>query len=133
MAFKEGDKVFISVDITEKMVADFAAVSGDFNPIHMDDEFAKKTRFGRRIAHGMLSGALISRALAMNLENGGIYLSQTLKFLAPIYIGDKITIELRVNSIRESGVAAVETTVTNQKEEVCVKGTAMIMRPENRD
>ena len=130
MAFKEGDRIAIEVDITDKLVADFAQVSGDFNPIHMDENYAKKTRFGRRIAHGMLSGALISRALAMNLESGGIYLSQTLKFLSPIYIGDHIKIELVVTNLRDNGMAAIDTTVTNQNGEVCVKGVAMIKRPE---
>ena len=130
MGFKEGDKVSITVEITEKLVRDFAHVSGDMNLIHLDEEYAKKTRFGRRIANGMLSGALISQALAMKLGNGGIYLSQTLKFLSPIYIGDTVDINLTVSSLRDNGIAAVETIVVNQKGETCVKGVAMIMSPE---
>jgi acyl dehydratase len=130
MSFKVGDSKTITVTITEKMVQQFAEMSGDFNPVHMDEEYAKKTRFGRRIAHGMISGALISRALAMELGTGGIYLSQTLKFLQPIFIGDSVEITLKVATLREErGIANIETTVKKVGTgEVCVKGDAMIMR-----
>lgn len=129
MSFKVGDKKSVSVQVTEKMVHQFAEMSGDFNPVHMDDEFAKKTRFKQRIAHGMISGALISRALAMELGPGGIYLSQKMKFLQPVFIDDTVTIELTVLTLREEkGLATIETTVTKQTGELCVKGEAMIMQ-----
>jgi 3-hydroxybutyryl-CoA dehydratase len=129
MSFKAGDHVSEKIDITEEMVQLFAKVSGDFNPIHLDEEFAKKTRFGRRIAHGMISAALISRVLAMKLGPGGIYLGQTLKFLKPIYIGDVVTIDATVTVLREEkGIASIATTVKNQNDELCVKGEATIMR-----
>lgn len=125
--FKEGDIVTESVQVTAKMVQLFAEASGDFNAMHMDDEYGKKTRFGRRIAHGMLSGALISRVLAMKLGPGGIYLSQTMKFLNPVFIDDVVTVTLKVKNLRESGVASVDTVVTNQRGETVVKGEAVIM------
>ncbi|MBX3041028.1 MAG: MaoC family dehydratase [Bdellovibrionaceae bacterium] len=126
--FKVGDKILLSVEITDDMVRKFAEVSGDFNPMHMDDEYAAKTRFKKRIAHGMLSAALISRALGQHLGPGGIYLSQNLKFMSPVYIGDTVSVELTVSSYREErGIGAIETLVKNQNGELCVKGEAMIM------
>lgn len=128
MAFKVGDQMSITVTVTEKMVQQFAEMSGDFNPVHMDEEHAKKTRFGRRIAHGMISAAIISRALAMELGPGGIYLAQTLKFVNPIFINDTVVIGLSVKSLRSSGIGVIETTVTKEGSgEVCVKGEATIM------
>jgi acyl dehydratase len=131
MAFQVGDKKTITVTVTEKMVQQFAEMSGDFNPVHMDEEHAKKTRFGRRIAHGMISGSLISRALAMELGSGGIYLAQTLKFVNPVFIGDTVTVELLVKNLRGKGIGLIETTVTKQTGEVCVKGEATIMAADS--
>lgn len=129
MSFKVGDKVSETVTITEKMVEQFAELSGDYNPVHMDEEYAKTTRFGRRIAHGMISAALISRVLAMKLGPGGIYLSQTMKFLNPVFIGDVVAIELTVTALREEkGIGTVETLVKKANGDICVKGEAVIMR-----
>jgi len=129
MSFVKGDKKSITVTVTEKMVEQFAEMSGDFNAVHMDEEAAKKTRFGRRIAHGMISAALISRALAMELGPGGIYLGQTLKFKNPIFLNETIIIDLEVTNFREDrGIGTIETTVTKTTGEVCVTGTATIMR-----
>ncbi len=128
-AFKVGDRKTVTVQVTDKMIRQFAEMSGDFNPIHLDEEYAKKTRFGRRIAHGMICGALISRALAMELEGGGIYLSQNMKFLQPVFVDDVLTIELLVQTLREEkGIASIETLVKKQTGETCVKGEAMIMQ-----
>lgn len=129
--FKVGDKVQSSMLVTEQTVQKFAEMSGDFNPMHMDEAYAKTTRFGKRIAHGMLSGALISRTLATELGAGGIYLSQSMRFMNPVYIGDTITAYLHVTGAREEkGIAVLETIVRNQNNEVCVKGEATIMRGE---
>ena len=131
MAFKVGDRKSITIQVTDKMVHQFAEMSGDFNAVHMDEEAAKKTRFKRRIAHGMISGALISRALAMELGPGGIYLAQTLKFVNPIYIDDTIVIELHVTNFREErGIGIIETNVKKTTGELCVKGEATIMAGE---
>ncbi|MCX7979015.1 MAG: MaoC family dehydratase [Bdellovibrionaceae bacterium] len=128
--FGVGDRVRVTVRVTDEMVRKFAEMSGDFNPVHMDEEYAKKTRFGRRIAHGMICGALISRALAQDLGPGGIYLSQTLKFLKPVFIDDVIHIDLHVLNMREEkGIATVETNITKDGTgELVVKGEAIIMR-----
>jgi 3-hydroxybutyryl-CoA dehydratase len=130
MSFKVGDKKVVTVQVTDQMVREYAETTGDKNPMHLDEAHAKTTRFGRRIAHGMLVGGLISRALAMELGHGGIYLSQTLKFLQPIFIDDTVDIDLYVKSMREEkGIGVIETTVRKKgTEDVCIKGEAMIMR-----
>jgi acyl dehydratase len=128
VTFKQGDRKSVSIQVTDKMVHQFADMSGDHNPIHLDDQYAKATRFGRRIAHGMICGALISRALSDELGGGGIYLGQTLKFLHPVFIDDTVTIELHVANFREErGIALIETVVKKQTGEVVVKGEATIM------
>lgn len=132
MSFKAGDSRKITVSITDEMVRKFADMSGDHNPIHLDEEYAAKTRYKRRIAHGMICGALISRALAHELGLGGIYLSQNLKFIHPVFIGDTIDVELKVLAVRESkGIGTIETNCRNQNGELCVKGEAIIMKAEN--
>lgn len=126
--FKVGDRVKLEIQVTDDMVRKFAEVSGDYNPVHMDDEYAAKTMFKRRIAHGMLSGALISQALGQKLGPGGIYLSQSLKFMSPIYIDDHITVELLVTAYREErGIGNIETLVKRANGDLCVKGEALIM------
>jgi 3-hydroxybutyryl-CoA dehydratase len=124
---KVGDVISETVTVTDEMVQLFAKSCGDYNPIHMDEEYAKKTRFGRRIAHGMLSAGLISRVLAMQLGNG-IYLSQSLKFLKPIFIGDEVTVTLTILALRKGkGLAQIGTQVTKAGGDIVVKGEAMIM------
>lgn len=123
-----GFKASVQVQVTDKMVQQFAEMSGDYNPIHLDDAFAQKTRFGRRIAHGMIVGALISRALTEKIGQGGVYLAQNLKFVHPVFIDDTVTIELTITGLRkEKGIATVETTAKKQTGETVVKGDAIIM------
>ena len=81
--------------VTLQDIKKFAEVSGDYNPVHLDEEFAKKTIFKRRIAHGFLTASFISTIIATHLPGpGSIYLKQSLKFLAPVYINEKILIKL---------------------------------------
>ena len=88
-----GDTFTKSREVTDELIRQFAEVSGDYNPIHLDEEFAKTTRFGKRIAHGMLGGAFISAVLGYEFSvRKIIYLSQTLKFVAPVFIGDTVTV-----------------------------------------
>lgn len=132
MAIPVGTVITEKIVITEDMIQKFAEVSGDFNPIHMDEEYAKNSRFGRRIAHGMLSAAFISRVLAMKIGHGGIYLAQTLKFMHPVYIGDEITLELTLTAFRqERGLAFIDTIVKNQTGDVCIKGEATILSADS--
>src|SRR4030095_5110081 len=129
MNIKIGDTFKKERLVTDQLVRAFAEVSGDYNPIHLDDEFAKTARFGKRIAHGMLSGAFISAVLGYELsERKIIYLSQTLKFTAPVYIGDTVTATATVTNIREDKpIITMETICTNQNGDVLVKGEAVVM------
>lgn len=129
MSFYVGEFLSEKIQVTDKMVHQFAEMSGDHNPIHLDDEYAKSTNFGKRIAHGMISGALISRVLGMRLGPGGIYLGQTMKFVNPVFIDDTVVVELKVTAFRaERGIGVIETLVKNQTTgELVVKGEATIM------
>src|SRR5207302_11143711 len=87
-----GQRAAFSKTIAEADIRTFAAVTGDRNPLHLDETFAGRSRFGRPIAHGILVAGVISAALGMVLPGpGAIYLSQTLKFLRPVYPGDTVT------------------------------------------
>jgi acyl dehydratase len=129
MDVKIGDSFSTSREVTDELVRKFAEVSGDYNPIHLDDEFASKTRFGKRIAHGMLSGAFISAILGNELKGQTvIYLSQSLKFVAPVFIDDTVTTTSTISNIREEkGIVTFENICTNQKGETLVKGESVIM------
>lgn len=129
MDIKIGDEFTKRRLITDELIRAFAELSGDHNPIHLDDKFAAKTRFGKRIAHGMLSGAFISAVLGYEFQERKIvYLSQTMKFIAPVFIGDTITTTATVVRIREEkGIVILETGCTNQNDEVTLKGEAAVM------
>ncbi|HEX8566171.1 MAG TPA: MaoC family dehydratase [Pyrinomonadaceae bacterium] len=126
---KIGDKFSTSKQITDSVVRAFADLSGDYNPIHIDEEFAKTTRFGRRIAHGMISGALISAVLGYEFkERRVVYLSQTMKFVAPVFIDDTVTASATVKNIRkDKNIVTLETVCTNQNGETTLKGEAIVM------
>jgi 3-hydroxybutyryl-CoA dehydratase len=129
MALQVGDTDSLTKTITDDDIRAFAAVTGDNNPVHLDDDFAKTTRFGRRIAHGMLSAGLISAVLANKLPGTGtVYLSQSLSFVAPVYPGDTITARVTVKKIREDKpIVTLETVCTNQKDEAVLRGEAVVM------
>lgn len=115
--------------VTQDMVQKFAEVTGDFNPIHMDEAYAKKTKFGRCIAHGMLIGGFFSRCLVDSFGGRGIYLGQDMKFTNPVYIGDEIEITMTLVGLRkEKGIGTVETIAKRKSNgDLCVKGQAVIM------
>ena len=129
MNIKIGDSFSKERLVTDELVRAFAEVSGDYNPIHIDEAFAKTTRFGRRIAHGMLSGAFISAVLGHEFaEKKIVYLSQTMKFTAPVYIGDTVTTTATITNIREDkNIVTMDTTCTKQDGEVVVKGESVVM------
>ncbi len=129
MNFKVGDTFSKDREITDELIRKFADVSGDYNPIHLDEEFAKTTRFGQRIAHGMLGGAFISGVLGYELNVRKIvYLSQTMKFVHPVFIGDTISTTAKVINIRaDKPVVTVETICVNQTGETVIKGEAVLM------
>ncbi|MEO8578348.1 MAG: MaoC family dehydratase, partial [Gemmatimonadales bacterium] len=117
-----------SKTISDADVMMFAEVTGDFNPVHTDEEAAAKTRFGGRIAHGMLSAGLISAAIAGKLPGpGSIYLGQTLKFTAPVRLDDTITTTLVVIELLSKNRVRLSTTCRNQKNETVIEGEATVM------
>jgi 3-hydroxybutyryl-CoA dehydratase len=129
MNLKVGDTASVSKQITDADIRAFAELSGDFNPVHLDDEFARTTRFGRRIAHGMLGASLISTVLGNKLPGqGAIYLSQTLQFLAPVFPGDTIIAKVTVTKIKEGRpIVTLETVCENQRGEMLIKGEAVVL------
>ena len=129
MEIKVGDKFSNERLVTDELIRKFAEVSGDYNPIHLDEEAAKTTRFGKRIAHGMLSGAFISAVLGYEFtERRIVYLSQTLRFTAPVFIGDRVSTTAIVSKIREDKpIVTLETICTNQNGETLVTGEAAVM------
>ena len=129
MDIRIGDKYSTSREVTDDLIRKFAEVSGDYNPIHLDEEFAKTTRFGRRIAHGMLSGAFISAVLGGEFkERKIVYLSQTMKFTAPVFLGDTVTATATIANIREDRrIVTLDTVCTNQNGDMLVSGEAVVM------
>jgi len=128
---KVGDSAQISKTITETDINDFARVTGDFNPVHLDQAYAEKTIFKGRIAHGLLSLGFISAILGNILPgHGAIYLSQEVKFLAPVRIGDTITAKVEVMElIPEKNRVKFRTTCINQEGKIVVEGIAWAMPP----
>lgn len=127
MTLNIGDKYSIKRIITEEEVLLFSEVSGDKNPLHLDEEYAKKTRFKGRICHGMLIGAHISELLGMYFPGAGtIYLSQSLKFINPVYLGEEIDITAEVLEIVEKKVRLF-IYVTNNNEKRVLEGEAIVL------
>lgn len=114
--------------ITETDMMSFAQSSGDMNPVHMDAEYAARTPFGQRIAHGMMVASLISAVLGNDLPGpGSIYMGQTLKFLAPVHIGDTITANVEVTALREDRrMVTLRTDCINQDGKTVIAGDATI-------
>ena len=134
------DEIFIgqtasyTKQVNDKDIQLFAAVSGDVNPVHLDEEFAAKTPFKGRIAHGMLTGAIISAALALELPGPGtIYLGQTLRFRLPVKIGDTITVQLEVTEKRDDKkFVTLDCKAVNQRGKTVASGSAEVMAPSEK-
>jgi len=128
--FKVGDTAEMSKTVTEEDIVLFAKVTGDHNPVHVSREFAEKTRFGERIAHGMLSAGLISAVIGMKLPGPGcLYLSQTLNFRGPVKIGDEITAHVEVAEVISEKRLRLKTECRNQRSETVLDGEAIIVPP----
>jgi acyl dehydratase len=123
-----GTEASLSRTITEDDILLFAVVSGDKNPLHLDAEYAERSLFGKRIAHGFLIGSLISAVLGNDLPGpGSIYLGQTLRFLAPIHIGDTVTVIVKVVALREDKrIVTLHTNCTNQHGTLVLSGEATV-------
>lgn len=120
----------VSRTVTEADILMFAGVSGDTNPVHLDAEFAASTMFGGRIAHGMLSAGLISAVFGTRLPGPGcIYLSQNLKFKAPVKIGDTVVARVTIKELKTEKRRATFSTVCTVGETVVLDGEAEIMVP----
>jgi 3-hydroxybutyryl-CoA dehydratase len=131
---KLGDAAEITKLITEELVNDFAGVTGDTNPVHTDQAYAEKTIFKGRIAHGVFSLGIFSTILGNILPgHGTIYLSQEVKFLGPVRIGDTITAKVEVlDLIPEKNRAKFRTTCVNQEGKMVVDGYAWAMPPREQ-
>lgn len=129
-----GQKASYSKTCSEQDIQLFAHVSGDVNPVHLSAEYAENTQFGQRIAHGMYTGALVSAALAIELPGPGtIYLGQELKFRAPVFIGDTVTVELEVESIRsDKAIIGLLCHCTKQDGTVVATGKATVIAPREK-
>lgn len=125
-----GQSAEMRFPVTEAAVIKFAEVSGDDNPVHLDEAYAKTTQFGTRIAHGMLSGAFISAMMGTKLPGyGSIYLSQSLRFRRPVKIGDEVVVTAKVTALdAEKGRATIET-ICSVDGKTVVEGEALIMPP----
>ena len=130
-----GDTATYTRLITNQEVEAFAAISGDHNPLHLDPEYATTTAFGECIAHGMLTGALISAAIAMQLPGpGSVYLSQNLQFRAPVFLGDILTVTIEVTDkhAKPRGVTW-DSTVESKVGEAVAKCEAQVAAPTEKE
>jgi acyl dehydratase len=120
---------YFEIIIDEKLVEDFAKISGDFNPLHMDEQFAKKSKFGRRVCHGMLLSSFFSRLVGMYLPGkNALYFSQNLNFVGPCFIGDRIIVKGEVIDKSEAArMIKIETTIKNKEGKFLIKGNAQVM------
>lgn len=127
-----GDQASLTKKITEDDIISFAKLTGDVNPIHLLDSFAKTTMFKERIAHGMLVSSYISTVLGTKLPGKNtIYLSQNVAFRAPVKIGDVVRVVAEVTSKRDDKrIITIQTNVYNQSNTIVVEGTATVMKKE---
>ena len=125
---KVGMKHSLSKTFSDQDVRDFARISLDVNPIHLDDAAAAKTVFGKRIAHGILVTGLISAVIGNHLPGEGtIYLGQDSSYVAPVFIGDTITATVEVTELRpDKKIAHLSTIASNQDGKQVIKGTAVV-------
>ncbi len=126
-----GDKACLEREITENDILEFARITGDNNPIHVDKETAAKGQFGEPIAHGFLVGATISTVIGMKLPGPGtIYLEQNLRFVCPVKIGDVIRTEVTVTDAlnAEKGIYKLATNVYNQNHDAVIEGYAVVKK-----
>jgi 3-hydroxybutyryl-CoA dehydratase len=135
LGIKVGHKVSFSKSVTDQDIQDFARVSGDTQKLHLDEEYASKTRFKGRIAHGMLAASYISAALGLKLapDLTVVYLSQQMRFQRPVKIGDTVTVNCEVTALQpERRFVTVKTDCVNQAGEEVVTGEALVLLDEYR-
>jgi 3-hydroxybutyryl-CoA dehydratase len=123
--FQVGQRVTFTKTFTKEDMQRFVAITGDVNPLHVDEEFARKTKFGRRVLQGMLTASILSTMVGMLLPGtGAIYRSQTLTFLLPVYLGDTVTAHFVVRAIdRERHRLTIDSWIENAAGERVIEGT----------
>lgn len=131
MEFKIGQSATITKKITNDDVKSFADLVGDYNPVHLDDTYAKNSIFGKKIVHGMFGASLISAVIGMKLPGpGAIYLSQSLNFNKPVYIDDTIEAKVTVMDVKEKKnklILTLNTICKNSSDEVVIDGQAVML------
>jgi len=126
---KVGLKHNFEVNIDEELTKKFANISGDFNPLHMDEKYAKETKFEKRVVHGMLLASFFSKLVGMYLPGkNALYFSQNINFVKPCFIGDKVTVEGEIIDKSEATrIIKLKTSIKNQEEEALVEGTSQVI------
>ena len=135
MRFEElavGQSATMEHTVTDAMIVAFADLTGDHNPVHLDEDVASRSRFKGRIAHGMLGAGFISAAIATRLPGPGtIYLSQSLKFTRPVKIGDTVTTRVEVLEVLpEQRQVRLLTRCTNPQGKAVIEGEALVLVPD---
>ncbi len=130
LGFEVGQKCSITQVIDDKLVHGFAELTGDNNPIHLDDAYAAKTRFGKRIAHGGILFGMVSKVLGTVMPGvGTVYLSQLVNYRSPVFVGDTVTLEATITELLPKSVAKVEVVITNQTGTVVMDGISEVKLP----
>ena len=121
------------ITVTEKLVSDFSVISGDFNPLHMDENYATKTKFKKRVCHGMLLASFLSRLVGMYLPGkNALYFSQVLNFVSPCFINDVIRVKGEIiDKNYATKIITVKTSIVNQKNKLILDGEAKVMITDN--
>lgn len=131
-SLKINDTASLSKVILESDITNFAKCSGDYNPIHINEDVASNSIFGNKIAHGMLVAGLISATIGMKLPGPGtIYLNQELSFKKPVFVGDTLISICKIIDINiEKNKVTIETIIKNQKDEHVIVGQAIVIPPK---
>jgi 3-hydroxybutyryl-CoA dehydratase len=128
--FELGMQASSSHIITEENIQSFSQISGDFNPIHIDEEYAKNTNFGKKIAHGLISASFFSGLFGTKLPGiSSLYVSQSLKFLRPVYIGDEVIATVRIKKIDAVSRHIHFDTICIVRDKKVIAGVAEIFYP----
>jgi acyl dehydratase len=129
LKYYEGQTASIFRTVTEAEIDAFAWATGDTNPVHMDEEYARRTRFKHRIAHGMLVGSYISALLGTEFPGPGtIYMSQRMRFMKPVYVGDTVRVVATVTAYRpDKEILTIQTDCFNQRGEHVISGEAVCL------
>jgi 3-oxoacyl-[acyl-carrier protein] reductase len=129
---REGHAEALHVEITAPLVEQFAALTGDRNPLHMEDDYARATPWRRRVVHGMLSASFFSTLIGMRIPGeGALWLDQTLEFARPVFIGDRLEVRATVKQkVLAERILVLELVVSNQRSEIVLSGTAKVRAPQ---